>query len=176
MRALGRPTAVFVLSLGSIAVSCRSENLGFTPGDPCRPGVEKDPNFAGFSEQEIVLEQAAPDCAGQGVCLVNHFRGRVACPKGGSSCETTSHQPVSANVKAQCLDRPDYATVYCSCRCANIAGRTDDGASYCTCQDGFVCEQLVTSIGSANDGLSGAYCTKRGTTFDKSTACSQELH
>ena len=40
-----------------------------------------------------------------------------------------------ATVPPQCLDREAVDTVYCSCRCANADGKTDDGANYCTCPD-----------------------------------------
>ncbi|MFO0672080.1 MAG: hypothetical protein U0235_21050 [Polyangiaceae bacterium] len=62
----------------------------------------------------------------------------------------------------------------CSCRCANVDGRTDDGANYCQCPDGFACEQLVTSIGPGDTGLTGAYCIKASTKYDRnSPGCDQ---
>jgi hypothetical protein len=61
--------------------------------------------------------------------------------------------------------------VYCSCRCANVDGQTNDGANYCTCPDGFQCTQLVSSIGLANQGLTGAYCIKNNTKFDPNSNC-----
>lgn len=41
-----------------------------------------------------------------------------------------------ASVSAQCADRSADKTVYCSCRCANADGRSDDGAPYCSCPTG----------------------------------------
>ena len=76
-----------------------------------------------------------------------------------------------AKVAASCTDRTADKAVYCSCRCANIDNKTDDGANYCTCPDGFSCEQLVTSIGQGDTGLTGAYCIKNGTKYDRGTAC-----
>ena len=76
-----------------------------------------------------------------------------------------------ATVAPQCTDRTSDKAVYCSCRCANIDGKTDDGANYCTCPDGFACEQLVTSIGQGDTGLTGAYCIKNGTKYDRANAC-----
>jgi hypothetical protein len=77
-------------------------------------------------------------------------------------------------VLGQCTHRTADQAVYCSCRCANINGGTDDGANYCTCPDGFSCTQLVSSIGqTTNEGLTGSYCIKTGTAYNPNgTDCS----
>ena len=76
-----------------------------------------------------------------------------------------------ATVPPQCLDREAVDTVYCSCRCANADGKTDDGANYCTCPDGFSCQQLVAPVGLGDVGLTGAYCIKKNTLYDPSSSC-----
>ncbi len=76
-----------------------------------------------------------------------------------------------AKVRAQCLDRTAAEAVYCSCRCANVNGDTNDGANYCTCPTGFKCEQLVGTIGASTAGLAGAYCVKNNTDYDKNMSC-----
>jgi hypothetical protein len=76
-----------------------------------------------------------------------------------------------AQVPPQCLDREAVDTVYCSCRCANADGKTDDGANYCTCPDGFACNQLVAPVGLGDVGLTGAYCIKKNTVYDPSSSC-----
>jgi len=78
-----------------------------------------------------------------------------------------------AQVAAQCIDRAADETVYCSCRCANANGLTNDGLAYCTCGDGFTCAPLVTSIGSDPGNIAGSYCIKASTAYDKSTSCTQ---
>jgi hypothetical protein len=79
---------------------------------------------------------------------------------------------LKATVAAQCVDRRADDAVYCSCRCANLDGKTDDGAVYCACPDGFTCSQLYTSIGGmGNQGLTGAYCIKSGTEYNPTTVC-----
>ncbi|MGA7123456.1 MAG: hypothetical protein WBY94_25355 [Polyangiaceae bacterium] len=112
------------------------------------------------------------------------------CPQQTSTCTTNAGcctpgipqpvvPPVDANGKpldttnkeAQCPARTADKAVYCSCRCANINNQTNDGANYCTCPDGFSCQQLVTSIGEGNEGLTGAYCVKAGTEYDPNTPC-----
>ena len=82
-----------------------------------------------------------------------------------------TRRPNGALVHPQCVDRAADKTVYCSCRCANVDGKTDDGANYCTCPDGFACTQLVNSIGATDDGLTGAYCIKQNTEYESFGSC-----
>jgi hypothetical protein len=128
------------------------------------------------SIMDVGIDTGNAACGAGLVCLSNHFQGRVSCPYGQSStrippsgampCATPgSGDPVMGLVQAQCTNRIAADTVYCSCRCANASGRTDDGATYCTCADGFDCIQLVAGMGS-NPDQSGGYCTKHGTQFD----------
>lgn len=156
-------------------------------GDACTPSVEASASFGSFSEREVVIESESPQCK-TGVCLVNHFRGRVTCPygqdvegkapSGASPCALADGGGVAPDagrrknqVSAQCLDRTAAKAVYCSCRCANAEGKTDDGATYCGCSSGFACTQLVSSIGSKAEQISGGYCMKAGTAYDAANAC-----
>src|SRR5258706_11907102 len=50
-------------------------------GDSCIPDDESRPDFSGYAENEVNIESESPSCQ-TGVCLVNHFRGRVSCPDG----------------------------------------------------------------------------------------------
>jgi hypothetical protein len=87
---------------------------------------------------------------------------------------TTTDQACNSKVLAQCNTRQANNAVYCSCRCADVNGKTTDGANYCTCPDGFTCTQLLGSIGTTDQGSTGAYCMKNGTgykTNDLCTAC-----
>jgi len=96
----------------------------------------------------------------------------------------TCSQPLSPapksglTVQAQCLDRTAALTVYCSCRCANVEGNTNDGSVYCNCPDGYTCKPpnnapLVSSIGAGDTGLTGYYCYKTGTDYDPNSACAE---
>jgi hypothetical protein len=78
-----------------------------------------------------------------------------------------------ALVPAQCKDRDADTTVYCSCRCADINGDKPSDQTFCDCPDGFACRPLVTSIGQGNEGLTGSYCIKDNTEYNKDTACNQ---
>ena len=157
-------------------------------GTACLPREELSASFAGFDEQTVTIDMKNAAC-GAGACVVNHFRGRTSCPygqaangtapPGATPCTVTgSGAPVRPNdpktqqtVPAECADRDAEKVVYCSCRCANADGKTDDGGSYCACDQGYECSQLVASLGGKDDTLSGAYCIKAHTAFDRATAC-----
>jgi hypothetical protein len=50
-------------------------------GAPCTPVEEGLPPYAGASLSGDTIQPNSPQCGG-GVCLVNHFQGRVSCPLG----------------------------------------------------------------------------------------------
>lgn len=167
---------------------CKDEGVG----DPCTPEQEYDPAFNGFDEKEVNVESKSFQCRTR-VCLVNHFRGRVSCPYGQSADKgalpgsspcvipgtTTAVEGNPADtrkksfVAAQCVDRTADKAVYCSCRCADINGQKPSDQNFCDCPDDYTCTALVTSIGKGNEGLTGSYCIKNGTTYNADTACTQ---
>jgi hypothetical protein len=190
--------AVAVVALSG--TGCQATGVG----DPCTPEAEYDTSFLGFDYHEVSTESADFQCFSR-LCLVNHFQGRVSCPYGQDSmgnppaggtanagCVTPfigskvdGQQPpgsgkfkdpvVKETVAPQCLDRTADNAVYCSCRCANVAGQTDDGAVYCKCPGGFECSQLYSSIGGGtNQGLTGAYCIKSGTEYNPNNVCNSQ--
>ncbi len=175
LRAICAPVAVATALTTIVLQGCTSAGVG----DPCIPEQEFDRNFLGFDPGEVSVESHSFQCLTR-LCLVNHFRGRVTCPYGqdasGSSCALPGATPSPANavdgpVPPQCVDRAAADAVYCSCRCANVDGRTDDGANYCACPDGFECSQLVEPIGVGDQNLTGGYCIKKGTAYNAATAC-----
>jgi hypothetical protein len=175
------------VAVGIALAACGGRNLDVTSGavassglgSPCVPVREEDPGFAGANLAEVSVETGAPGCGGgSDVCLSDHFQGRVTCPYGTDvsvpACTVPgSGAPVAGPVLPQCTDRLAADAVFCSCRCANASGRTDDGASYCTCPGSMTCAQLVVSLGIASaDVLAGAYCVKPSSAFDPPLACS----
>jgi hypothetical protein len=176
-------TAIVLAACGGHASGTPS--AGGAVGATCTPSIEGLPTFSGFGVQEISVEENNPTCA-SGLCLVNHFQGLTTCPygqdvqghppAGQAACTTPgTHETVkpapTAAVPAWCTDRPPTTAVTCSCRCANAAGKTDDGATYCTCGNGFTCTQLVTPVSSGNPQLAGAYCVASGTAYDPAASC-----
>jgi len=180
-----------VLFVGSGSVFFAGQGCSATGvGDPCVPEQEYDPSFIGFSQKQVNVESKSFQCQTR-LCLVNHFRGRVSCPYGQTAAagpissktacvlpgtqdgkvEGTPGAPEGARVEPQCLNRTADKTVYCSCRCANSKGATDDGANYCACPDGFGCEQLVDPTGQGNEGLTGGYCIKQDTKYNSAVDC-----
>jgi hypothetical protein len=172
--------------VATVGQGCRSSGVG----DPCTPDAEFKADFAGFSLKEVTVESKSFQCQTR-ICLVNHFRGRESCPLGqdkdGSgpvgkpACVIPgTPEPVTgpvnaANapadsrkgkcVQAHCEKRQPKDAVYCSCRCADVNGNKE-GGNFCACPDGFTCEQLVTSTGTGNEGLTGGYCIRQGTKYD----------
>jgi hypothetical protein len=109
-------------------------------------------------------EHGAPNIQNAPCCLPGVDQPVLGDPDTG---KTPGASTVTASdVPANCSDRTADKAVYCSCRCANIDGKTDDGVNYCQCPSGFACTQLVTPIGAGNAGLTGAYCIKNNTDYD----------
>jgi hypothetical protein len=68
---------VCVGAVGVVPVACQSGGVG----DPCTPEAEYDTQFSGFKAQEEFIESRSFQCSTR-ICLVNHFQGRVSCPRG----------------------------------------------------------------------------------------------
>jgi hypothetical protein len=91
----------------------------------------------------------------------------------GDAGSVAAAYQVQVAVLPQVTPRETANAVYCSCRCANTSGATDDGSVYCSCPDGYLCTQLVTSIGTSEQGLTGGYCIKTGSAYDSSNLAGQ---
>jgi hypothetical protein len=188
-----------LLLLAAISPGCKDEGVG----DPCTPEQEYDQSFLGFDEKEVNVESKSFQCRtriclvnhfrGRASCTYGQSVDGV--PPSGAPKEdchvpgdvtqkitglTNQSDPNSfrdpkkkALVSPQCRDRAADKTVYCSCRCADINGSQPSDQTFCTCPDGFSCTPLVTSIGAGNEGLTGSYCIKSNTAYNKDTACNQ---
>jgi hypothetical protein len=184
---------IALLGCGQTASSTAIYQASGPPlGTACTPSEEHSTSFAGFDYHEVTLDEGNSTC-GNDVCLVNHFQGLTTCPygeghngnppSGASACALPDagalvHPDAAAGgqvVYPWCTDRPPSSTVYCSCRCQNALGRTDDGASYCTCPSGYACSQVVPAI-EPGDPRAGGYCIKSGTAYDPTSACASECY
>jgi hypothetical protein len=135
-------------------------------GAACTPSSEDDPSFWGFDANEVSVELGSRQCS-SGVCLANHFTGRVTCPYGQdelnpSECLTPgSGDPVWTPVRPQDAYRRSTDAVYCSCRCAGPGP-----GPFCPCPQGYSCTPLVDDIGlPASSAIAGSYCIKEGTEY-----------
>jgi hypothetical protein len=87
-RSARRPSALLGCTLSALIVAgllggC-STSTSPPPddlGSPCVPSDEADPTFGGFNLNQEYIESGSPGCA-SGICLVNHFQGRVTCSLG----------------------------------------------------------------------------------------------
>jgi hypothetical protein len=195
------------MSTGGAGSTSRAS--GAPLGAGCVPVEESAPTFQAFSVENVSVESKSATCA-SGLCLLNHFQGRVTCPYGQSSpgvgptgpagspaaavdsqdgcilpgatpsAKSTAWQVTATDVSvpgytagqvppqlvgAGAANRTANETVYCSCRCANADGKTDDGATYCACPSGFACTQLIAPIGGPENDAAGAYCMRTGTGY-----------
>lgn len=164
--------SVFALA----ASACESGGVG----DPCVPEDEYQQEFSGYGVGEVNVESRSFQCETR-LCLVNGFQGRVSCPYGQAKPEENAQKTsckipgttgegadrIMVAVSPQLTSRRPEKTVYCSCRCANAEGNTDDNARYCECPSGFTCTKLVDNLGLGSSQLAGSYCIKDGTEYNK---------
>jgi hypothetical protein len=142
-------------------------------GEACIPSSEAVASFSGFSNSEVSVELGSRQCS-SGLCLANHFRGRVTCPYGQdidpsqsvpsqAECFVPgSGAPVALEVDPQDSERRSMESVYCSCRCAGPGP-----GPFCPCPQGYSCTPLVDDMGlPASSGIAGSYCIKQGTEYD----------
>jgi hypothetical protein len=124
------------------------------------PGID-GASSGSFPPQDLQKNAVGP-------CLIP---GGTDLTKDAITGDPTNNPAAGAQVPPQCVDREAANTVYCSCRCENANGKTDDGANYCTCPDGFICSQLVNPVGATDVGLTGGYCIKKGTDYQAFSSC-----
>jgi hypothetical protein len=140
---LHRVIAIAV-SLGLLQCSSRGGESSI--GTHCTPGSETNHQFAGFKVVEETIVTGAPECGG-GVCLVNHFQGRVSCPLGQAPPQPCSGpadlscEPGSTCVQAGTLapgcdpSAPDKG----SSACAGYGGVCNAATGSCMCNQTADC-------------------------------------
>jgi len=170
------PGLLTALAFAGLTAGCTPGGVG----DPCTPEDEYNPDFSGFSVEEVNVESRSFQCLTR-ICLVNHFQGRVSCPYGNDKSSTVANQQetpkpciipgdaeskIKAPVDPQIVSRQADKAVYCSCRCDG----PDANARYCECPSGFSCTKLVEKFGFEKGGqLAGSYCIKEATDYRKGT-------
>ncbi len=181
--------AAFACESGGVGDPCIPDNEysatfgGFAPGEvsiearsfQCSTRVCLINNFQGRvscpygAEQEDAEKFLAFKKDGDDAGALNYARTPDAdgvlpqiCRTPGAAGDNVSDYVVEA-VDPQKRERAPAQAVYCSCRCANDAGSTDDGANYCECPSGFACQKLVDYIGLGDQHLAGSYCVRDST-------------
>jgi hypothetical protein len=148
-------------------------------GEPCLPFEEQHPMFNGYGLTEVTLDTGNPGCD-SGLCVVNHFQGRVSCPYGQTSEQAGaapqcfvpgSNLSITVPVDAQRLARPASDTVVCSCRCDGPGA-----GPFCACPGDMTCAPLIQDLGlPLNEDVVGSYCVPKGTVYDPTANVSPEL-
>ncbi|MEJ7735425.1 MAG: hypothetical protein WKG00_40345 [Polyangiaceae bacterium] len=94
---------------------------------------------------------------------------------GLNCCIPGTDTPIATPVCAQCATatkRDADSTVYCSCRCGVAEGAEEDpNFNFCECPDGFACEEIRKSIGLGDEQVTGKYCIKNDTKFQRESQC-----
>jgi hypothetical protein len=147
---------------------CRCENTTSCPtGFQCECETD-DPNCS--RRQCSALVCASDACQvplGEGV-----DSGDLA---GKNCCIPGTDTPIASPVCGQCntsTKRDADSTVYCSCRCGVADGAEEDpNFNFCECPDGFVCEEIRKSIGLGDEQITGKYCIKNDTKFERESQC-----
>jgi hypothetical protein len=136
-------------------------------GARCVPSEELRPDFSSFGSAEISLDYSSSSCS-SGICLANHFQGRVSCPygqdAGGEGCfipGSNGTRPVTVPVEPQLQDRQANIASICSCRCAG-----PDTGPYCDCPDTMECVDVMPNLGFGSSNLRGSYCIPKGTAYN----------
>lgn len=93
-------------------------------GDPCVPSEEERASFGSFPIEENYLKTAFDHCA-SGVCLVNHFQGRVTCPLGQPAPTPCAGSGDTSCGEGRACVEVATVPVYCD------PGAQDGGASSC---------------------------------------------
>ena len=181
---MGWGTRFLALTTLSVLTGCGGKkDVGRSRlGESCVLQIETQALSSGQAHAEVNIERDSSNCGG-GICLSNHFQGRVTCPYGQSEEEIETLPPddparcrlpgalgssedeaVSVPVRPQLLERRAEDTVICSCRCNG----PDPDAEYCTCPTGMECVELVRPLGLGSDDVAGSYCIVEGTAHDDS--------
>lgn len=146
-----------LLAVVSAPFACTSGGSGAV-GDPCTIRDEAHPRFPGMRITEQLVDEGVLECS-TGMCLSNHFRGRVSCPLGQperTPCKGLD-DTASCAAGAACVEG-FVLTISCTAENAQFAcagiGACDLDSGACACSEG-----------SCPEGLTCDARTKRCTSF-----------
>jgi hypothetical protein len=90
-------------------------------------------------------------------------------------CLPGTDTPVTEFVCGQCAaksNRNAEQAVYCSCRCGPADGESAENFNFCTCPNGYSCEEIRRNLGISDAQLAGKYCIKAGTKYPEDNGAS----
>ncbi|KYF51038.1 hypothetical protein BE08_39195 [Sorangium cellulosum] len=161
-----------VVAMASLPSACESGGVG----DPCLPEDEYDPQFAGFKVTEENIESRSFQCQTR-ICLVNHFQGRVSCPRGQEA------PPTCKPGEGGCEDCKPSGTYAPDCDPAKpeqcLSGVCDAAGSFCRC-DGpedcpssdWVCgDNGVCTLHICRDNIKGCQDPTKSAEENEGKAC-----
>lgn len=144
-----------VAGVGLVPFACSVGGDATAPvGTPCTANDEQNFRFRGYKVTEETIEVGSPQCGGGGVCLMNHFQGRVSCPLG---------QPAPKD--AQGLDgcvpvfkNGEYEASQGSCAPGSICAQAGSLSPACDPAQGADADQLCLSRGAGSKCGSDGFC------------------
>ncbi|MCC6525527.1 MAG: hypothetical protein IT373_22950 [Polyangiaceae bacterium] len=159
-----------IIAVGTLHVvsSCHTASVVPLPsggvGEACTPAEEQRGDFAGYSITEVVDAQS-PDCA-SGFCLVNHFQGRVSCPRGQAAatrCTTDAEctPPDTCTVANEFAPPCDPAQTVAGQNPACSSGMCDEAGGYCACGAPSDCPLVGGYTCDVAPGASSGVCRAR---------------
>jgi hypothetical protein len=127
------------------ALSSQPGNIG----DPCIPDPEKNFVFANFNLGETTLVSNDFNACETGLCLINHFQGRVSCPL-GQAAPKPCNGPADATTcdGGQACVEAGTVTVYCdpaqAGQCEAYGGVCNAQRGACDCSSDAQCPEGTT--------------------------------
>ena len=115
-------------------------------GAACISPSESSPSFGGFVVYENAIETSTA-CA-SGLCLINHFQGRVSCPLGQAA-------------PAPCTDAGSAGCMSADCQTASASAEENAGKPCCAEGSNTVVSTAVCGQCSDRSAAEDVYCSCR---------------
>ncbi|HEX6274804.1 MAG TPA: hypothetical protein VFZ53_17300 [Polyangiaceae bacterium] len=174
------PSTLLLACLGGETLDFTAPALNGRVGDPCVPSLEGSSVFSGSHALDMAVETASPACE-TGICLVNHFQGRVSCPY-GQTREQAERSPecflpwsdaaVGVAVAPQLAGRRARDAAICTCMCDG----PDAAFGYCDCPEEMECVRGPEWVGLPGDygDVTARFCVPKGKEYRPSRSLDVE--
>ncbi len=123
-------------------------------GTPCTPPDEASAFTTGFKVTEDVIVQGAAEC-GAGVCLVNHFQGKVSCPLGQAApVDAQGFQGCTPNLDAQ----GKYVVGQGNCSSGDVCAVAGSRSPRCDPSQGAQADMFCAGLGAGQTCGPEGFC------------------